>query len=545
MAIQREEAGDLLNETRFLSSDASIFPLYSDEPTPDLVSKLSSEDIRDQHVSYTAIGKIATLATESEADIIVTSDTTISLSSGEIHLKGDSMFVFNALLSQFGKPKRPEELRALGFTDRQTSLKTITAFKYTISRLIEQVNQGAEKELIQKTGITKGTRYNFSEETKIADSRMSTLLIGENPSYIERERVVTELCRKFKDDPYVQQRLFGYRNFGYSTKSATVSNDELGSYLKEINRYRLLTKEDEIELFTQIEKGLECYVNLTSLNSLSEEDRQALLDLVAAREIVFNTNLRLAVTMSKRFWRVGGTLSEIDLIQEANCGLSQSIPRMKIEKGFKFSTYASTWIRQSVGRAVADKSREIRIPTHLHEKYVKAMRLVQELSTELGREPTDTEIEQHLKMPVNNYYDLLRHGKSRMVSLNKLIDQDGDTEIGDLIARTEFDYTDTDESFQQIGALKEIVKHSNLSERQLFIIAMRYGIYDLIPKGMKVMDKNKKVIDVDSVLAQQEPGKPINPRDLGDILNVSFERIRQIEQDAMRLLRQGAIKSEI
>lgn len=549
MALQKEEA--LLQDEDFtVDSFAAVFNSDEDTISPDLLHAVPQDTRKIVEatgnpalISYDVMGTVTTRSKLTPADITIISDNTIRLKHGEIELVGDSLFIFNALLAYRGRAQRAEEIRALGYKDRNSLLETRLNFRSTIRKLIKSINEAADDTVLLKTGVTKGTRYQFSPNIELADARKAMLLIGENPSYIERERVLTDLCKRFKDHPEVQQKLFSYRNETYSPIRLN-TNDELGVYLKEINAYRLLTKEDEVELFGLIEAGFEQYAKLTSLDALSDTEERTILNMVAAREVVFNTNLRLAVKMSQRYWRVKGTLSELDLIQEANFGLAQAIPRMKIEKGFKFSTYASQWIRQAVGRAVANTSREIRIPVHLHEKYAKAIKDVRELTIELGREPSETEIEHATKMQFQAYTELIRHGRGNLVRLNGLLDQDSDTELGDLIARTEFNYEDADESFQDLGVLKQIIAGSGLSDRQLLIIALRFGINDILPKWVQLGQKDSKPQSVRSLLKGIEIERPLTIYAVGDICNVSGERIRQIEIEAMRKLRQAAIKVE-
>ena len=493
---------------------------------------------------YRAIGKILVRQSANEPDIIVTSDNTITLKNGEIRLQGDSLFVFNALLAYRDRPQRAEEIRALGFHEKANVIRTRQHFVHTINSLIKSVNTAADSTLIEKNGVTKGTRYQLAQDAEIRDDRNVIPHISESTSYIERERVVNVLAKKYQGHPYIEQRLYTYRDKSRNNVPV-VSTDELHNYLQEVGRYRLLTREDEIELFGYIEAGLDQYSKLTTMDNLSDADEKVLLDLAAAREIIFNTNLRLAVRMSQPYWRVKGTMSEIDIIQEANLGLAQAIPRMKIEKGFKFSTYASTWIRQSVGRAIANKSREIRIPTLVHEKYAKAVKQVRELSIELGREPTNEEIEVITNMSWSKYIELLRHGKSHLVSLNKLIDEDGNTELGDLYARDEFVYEEIDASFQQLGVIKEIISKSTLTDRQLFVIGLRYGIHDILPNTVQISRSDGKLLHIQQILQDTEPGTGLTINKIGELINLSGERIRQIEHETMGILKKAAKKAEI
>lgn len=543
MALQKEEA--LLFEQELPtdyahSSPIDTFHVVIDEPAVEKATPASSHETP---ISYSAISSVPARTSRREPNITIISDDTIGLKNGEIKLQGDSLFVFNALLAYRNKSLRAEEIRALGFKDKETVTATRLRFKNVVAALISKVNTLAEDELITKTGVTKGTRYQISEHTEIEDARKEMMLIGENPSYLERAQVITELTKKYKDHPYVQQQLFSYRDANHNS-TMRVGSDEVNAYLKEIGTYRLLTKDEEVKLFGDIEKGLEHYAHLSSLENATEADTQALLNLVAAREIIFNTNLRLAVKMSRPYWRVRGTMSVIDVIQEANCGIAAAIPRMKIEKGFKFSTYATLWIKQSVRRALSNQSREIRLPTHVHETYSKVKKDVRELAIMLGREPTDNEIEQSIKMPLDKYRDLMRIGKLHLPSLNQLVDEYSDTELGDFLARTEDDHSQQEDNEERTQLLTQILTMSSLDDREKLVIGLRYGLKETYLRKLKVHDKSGKNISINKLLAQDTFQGSAPLKDVGNILGISAERIRQIEMEAMDELKRAAKRIE-
>jgi RNA polymerase primary sigma factor len=486
---------------------------------------------------YRKIGSVSLVASDLNADILITSDKTIKVNGEEIVLSKDGVFVFNALLTYKGVPKRPEELRALGFRERATATASSYHFKQTISRLITACNDNAPKPLIERTGVTKATRYRLLTETVVKDEREPGL--NEKLSYVEREQIIRELAKTYREDPYVQARLFGYRQ-PHKNQIRSIQGDEIGRYLNEIQDYRLLTKEDEKQLFGEIDQGLECYKSLDSLDNMHEEDKKVILDLVAAREIAYNTNLRLVIRIAMHYRRVRGTMSEIDLIQEGNIGLSQAIARMNISKGYKFSTYATPWIRQAVGRALGNQSREIRLPVHLHEKYSDAVKKVGQLSTRLGREPTKEEAAKHTKMTVTQYNELMRVGRLHLPSLNQLLDENSETELGDLIARTESKVDTVTDSSEAQERLAGVLGNADLDDRELLIMGLRYGLGPAFIKNLRVTMKNGQGINTSKLAKTIEPGAIKQLADIGTILGCSAERVRQIEAEALGKLRRAA-----
>jgi RNA polymerase primary sigma factor len=258
----------------------------------------------------------------------------------------------------------------------------------------------------------------------------------------------------------------------------------LARYLRQIGRGRLLTHEEEIDLGRRVRDGDEM-----------------------ARSKLIEKNLRLVIPVAKKYRGMG--LPFGDLIQEGNTGLMRAADKFDPEKGFRFSTYATWWIRQAVQRAVADKSRTIRVPVHMGEKIRKMARTYNELSTELEREPTDEEVGERLAWDV----DRVKEVKSAIpdaISLNQLLSSEEDSsELGDLVE-------DERESGTVDGVVRELEIRSlmesveQLPERQRHVLVRRYGL---------------------------DGEKPATLADLSEELEVSRERVRQVQREAERSLR--------
>lgn len=271
----------------------------------------------------------------------------------------------------------------------------------------------------------------------------------------------------------------------YETDTKNAPLDATYLYFKQIGNYPLLTPEEEVELITAAQNG---------------DDK--------AREKVINSNLRLVVSIAKKYHNNVG-LSFLDLIQEGNMGLTTCIDKFDVSQGYRFSTYATWWIRQAISKAIINQSNTIRMPAHLYDLSSKINKASQKLLNDLGREPTDDEIAQELGIKVEKIKDILNVSKSPM-SLDYTVGEDDGTSIGELIA------DDRIESPETIVINKEkhnaIMKVLNtLNEREREVIILRFGIED---------GQNKSLEEV------------------GEICGVTKERIRQIEIKALRKLRQ-------
>jgi RNA polymerase primary sigma factor len=292
--------------------------------------------------------------------------------------------------------------------------------------------------------------------------------------------------------------------------SAAVGADSVKAYLKEIGRVPLLTAEQEIDLAKRIEAGLFASQRLTTEAGLGGELRADLewivCDGLRAKERMLEANLRLVVSIAKRY--TGRGMLFLDLIQEGNLGLIRTIEKFDYRLGYKFSTYATWWIKQASTRAMADQARTIRIPVHMVEMINKVARAHRRLSGELGREPTPDEIATETELPVERVTEVQSYGREP-ISLHTPLGEEGDSEFGDLIEDTEAVSPADAVSFtllqQQLRSLLD-----DLSEREAGVISMRYGLTD---------------------------GKPMTLDEIGRIYGVTRERIRQIEAKTMSKLR--------
>lgn len=290
-----------------------------------------------------------------------------------------------------------------------------------------------------------------------------------------------------------------------------VVGESLPSYLLEIGKVPLLTAADEVRLAQAIERGREAGARLATVpEAVSGEERDALLlavqDGERARAHLTEANLRLVVSVARRYMNRGVPLG--DLIQEGNMGLMRAVEKFEWQRGFKFSTYATWWIRQSVSRAVADDARTIRIPVHLVDVVNRMARVSGQLQQELGREPTDEEVGAALELPAERVRELTRILPIPM-SLDGMVSEDGDTRLSDVVPdRNAVDIEVEAEHRLFQDQLASVL--DSLTPRERLVIERRFGLSD----------------DREATLT-----------DIGREIGVTRERVRQIENTALRKLR--------
>ena len=287
--------------------------------------------------------------------------------------------------------------------------------------------------------------------------------------------------------------------------------DPVKDYLKQIGRVSLLNAEQEVDLSERIEAGLYAQHLLDTEGDTMEFRRKRELKWAAAdgkkaKDHLLEANLRLVVSLAKRY--TGRGMLFLDLIQEGNLGLIRAVEKFDWKKGFKFSTYATWWIRQAITRAMADQARTIRVPVHMVEVINKLSRVQRQMLQDLGREPTPDELARELDMPVEKVQEVQKYGREP-ISLHTPLGEDGDSEFGDLIEDTDAIAPSEAVAFSLLQEqFRQVLE--TLSPREAGVIKMRYGLED---------------------------GQPKTLDDIGRVYGVTRERIRQIESKTMSKLR--------
>jgi RNA polymerase primary sigma factor len=294
----------------------------------------------------------------------------------------------------------------------------------------------------------------------------------------------------------------------------TASADSVREYLKQIGKIALLTAEEEVELATRIEAGLYAAERvrraLEATDKLSPQLRRDLRWIVRdgerAKNHLLEANLRLVVSLAKRY--TGHGMPFLDLIQEGNLGLIRAVEKFDYTKGFKFSTYATWWIRQAITRAMADQVRTIRIPVHMTEVINKLGRIQRDLLQGLGREPTPEELAREMDITPEKVLEIQYYAREP-ISLNQTIGEEGDSQLGDFIEDSEAVVAVDAVSFTLLQDQLQSVL-ATLSEREAGIVRLRFGLTD---------------------------GQPHTLNQVGEVYGITRERIRQIETKTMAKLR--------
>jgi len=294
----------------------------------------------------------------------------------------------------------------------------------------------------------------------------------------------------------------------------TASADSVRAYLKQIGKVALLNAEEEVDLAKRIEAGLYASERLRQLelagDKLPLQQRRDLNWIVRdgerAKNHLLEANLRLVVSLAKRY--TGRGMAFLDLIQEGNLGLIRAVEKFDYTKGYKFSTYATWWIRQAITRAMADQARTIRIPVHMVEVINKLGRIQRELLQDLGREPTPEELAKEMDITPDKVLEIQQYAREP-ISLDQTIGDEGDSQLGDFIEDSEAVVAVDAVSFTLLQDQLQSVLHT-LSEREAGVVKLRFGLTD---------------------------GQPRTLDEIGQVYGVTRERIRQIESKTMSKLR--------
>ncbi|MFD4608407.1 RNA polymerase sigma factor [Streptomyces sp. NPDC058440] len=302
------------------------------------------------------------------------------------------------------------------------------------------------------------------------------------------------------------------------TESSGPSSDLFRQYLREIGRIPLLTAAEEVELARRVEAGLFAEEKLTTTPDLDSRlaldlDRIVVLGRMAKRRLI-EANLRLVVSVAKRY--VGRGLTMLDLVQEGNLGLIRAVEKFDYARGFKFSTYATWWIRQAMSRALADQARTIRVPVHVVELINRVVRVQRRMLQERGYEPATEEVAALLDLPPERVSEVLRLAQEP-VSLHAPVGEEDEVALGDLIEDGDAASPVESAAFLLLREHLEAVL-STLGERERKVVQLRYGLVD---------------------------GRPRTLEEIGRIFGVTRERIRQIESKTLNKLRDHAFADQL
>ncbi|MGW5045732.1 RNA polymerase sigma factor [Streptomyces griseoluteus] len=426
------------------------------------------------------------------------------------------------LMVSAAEPKRTRKSVAAKTPAKRTATKTVAAKTVTTRKAtaapaaaatgedaedaVSVAKAAAKKTTAKKTVAKKTTAKKTAAKKTSAKKDDAELLEDE---VVEETKAADEpegteaagfvLSDEDEDDAPAQQ-----------VAAAGATADPVKDYLKQIGKVPLLNAEQEVELAKRIEAGLFAEDKLANSDKLAPKLKRE-LEIIAedgrrAKNHLLEANLRLVVSLAKRY--TGRGMLFLDLIQEGNLGLIRAVEKFDYTKGYKFSTYATWWIRQAITRAMADQARTIRIPVHMVEVINKLARVQRQMLQDLGREPTPEELAKELDMTPEKVIEVQKYGREP-ISLHTPLGEDGDSEFGDLIEDSEAVVPADAVSFTLLQEQLHSVLDT-LSEREAGVVSMRFGLTD---------------------------GQPKTLDEIGKVYGVTRERIRQIESKTMSKLR--------
>ncbi|UEG95672.1 RNA polymerase sigma factor [Streptomyces lydicus] len=433
------------------------------------------------------------------------------------------------MVSAAEAPKRTRKSVAAKSPAKRTATKTVAAKTATVKKTTAAApasvadpsagesesapaKKAAAKKTTAKKAVAKKTTAKKATAKKTAGKKDVDELLDED--------VVEETPTPGKDAPEAAE---GAESAGFvlsdddeddapaqQVAAAGATADPVKDYLKQIGKVPLLNAEQEVELAKRIEAGLFAEDKLANSDKLAPKLKRE-LEIIAedgrrAKNHLLEANLRLVVSLAKRY--TGRGMLFLDLIQEGNLGLIRAVEKFDYTKGYKFSTYATWWIRQAITRAMADQARTIRIPVHMVEVINKLARVQRQMLQDLGREPTPEELAKELDMTPEKVIEVQKYGREP-ISLHTPLGEDGDSEFGDLIEDSEAVVPADAVSFTLLQEQLHSVLDT-LSEREAGVVSMRFGLTD---------------------------GQPKTLDEIGKVYGVTRERIRQIESKTMSKLR--------
>jgi len=364
----------------------------------------------------------------------------------------------------------------------------------------------AKKPAAKKAPTNKAT----GKKATKAETATVEIPVADDGMPVSDEEVAEELKKETEEKGYVISHRDESDEPVQQVTVAGATADPVKDYLKQIGKVALLNAEQEVELAKRIEAGLFAEEKLNGTKKLSAKMHRE-LDWIAedgrrAKDHLLEANLRLVVSLAKRY--TGRGMLFLDLIQEGNLGLIRAVEKFDYTKGYKFSTYATWWIRQAITRAMADQARTIRIPVHMVEVINKLARVQRQMLQDLGREPTPEELAKELDMTPEKVVEVQKYGREP-ISLHTPLGEDGDSEFGDLIEDSEAVVPADAVSFTLLQEQLHAVLDT-LSDREAGVVSMRFGLTD---------------------------GQPKTLDEIGKVYGVTRERIRQIESKTMSKLR--------
>ncbi len=422
-----------------------------------------------------------------------------------------SAAALSSTASRSGTDKKPSARNGVARTRAKTTSSTKTGTKPTTAAKPAAGAAGAGPK--GKPGVTPGVEPGADIENGPAAEDLADVEVEVEGITVDAEEPEAPSGPGSEDFVWDEEESEALRQ-ARKDAELTASADSVRAYLKQIGKVALLNAEEEVELAKRIEAGLYAAERVRRAEDVTEklspqlrrDLRWIVRDGERAKNHLLEANLRLVVSLAKRY--TGRGMAFLDLIQEGNLGLIRAVEKFDYTKGYKFSTYATWWIRQAITRAMADQARTIRIPVHMVEVINKLGRIQRELLQDLGREPTPEELAKEMDISAEKVLEIQQYAREP-ISLDQTIGDEGDSQLGDFIEDSEAVVAVDAVSFTLLQDQLQSVL-ATLSEREAGVVRLRFGLTD---------------------------GQPRTLDEIGQVYGVTRERIRQIESKTMSKLR--------
>lgn len=516
--------------------------------------------------------------TDESVELIIRNGTEITGTDGSVDLgdkKKETIFIFNALMHLRHKDEiSPQDIYNLGFSMPGLSEVSIRKkFSLAMNTVISQVNGVSDEDALIKTGERRWRRYRVNPNLKLSfkddanpvekikhlseateakkRSRPKAVKPFEMEINVEPiskkeedfdssriDRIFEQLIKQYDGHPEVKRMVDSRRN---GNKVIAGVDQPLKRYFQEAGSYSLLTFHQEQILFKILREGISIYEKAghEGRSAFTPAEEKAVIRSVGAHQAIYLSNLRLVIDRAKYYFDFRGPgLGKEDMISEGNIGLMKGLRRFNYENGFKFSSFTVDWINQGITRALADKSRTIRLPVHQHEKHSKLKRAVNVLESELERKPTPDEVSEATGINDETVTELMIMGSFNLKSLNQPVSAEKDTEFGELLADNDSKEEENHliDSIASRDLLEGILDRSNLTPKEILVLGLRYEVDT--PAFSQVKSDYAEII---SKVSNQEDGDKMTLQKVGSILGCTRERVRQIENAALQKLQVAAI----
>src|SRR5665213_1088860 len=490
----------------------------------------------------------------SAINIFVTSDHTIKIGERELELSSHELYLFNALLKLRASPALAKELQAYGFSRRGRSTNHTRNLKFseTMANLSSLLRFASGQDVVAKSGPVAKATYKLDEKLVVTDRRV--------PGQPERKSFKPSPPRKVKEDkekkthykdlPFeILLNTYGQHHKVKAAENRLVKNaqpkfdgdDILGDYMNMAGQYDLLKQEEVEALYNDIEAGLAALAGLESLDNIPPEIESLLIAATIAQRTMFLSNMRLVISIAHRFQNY----DKMDLIHEGNDGLNKTIARYNYHTGFKFSTYATGWIKQAMQRAIANQARPVRLPVKQDAQSRELMRALADLTEDLKGRPSTAQLMEATGFDEETITAIQRFGVYELPSLDAPLDYDSQLTLIDIVEPDRStvgpesatnDMSDKEELFRLLFRAGDA-----LSNIEKAVLTGSYQVKVPFFAGLPIQRGDNTMIIYEDFLESLPKDRDPTNEELGKALRYAAERIRQIRLNAFVHLRQGPL----